>query len=168
MATLLNADWLSSREIRIKVEIFQLERICRCTNPRERARLCTAKVWHDKSKLDAGFLSRKIRPIRVSTFTCMGSCRPVAFGVNAKKWAIWLAECRYYWMVRIWGDLEVGIRNDDWKISGYTPYTRVYPGLHQCARSRDHTIILNLMYSPSTPKTTAIKCQALSFLTLSL
>lgn len=27
------------------------------------------------------------------------------------------------------GDLEVGIRNADWKISGYTPYTRVYPGL---------------------------------------
>ena len=91
-ATLLNADWLSSREIRVKVEIFQLERICRCTNPRERARLCTAKVWRDKSKLVAGFLSRKIRPIRVSTFTCMGSCRPVAFGVNAKKWTIWLAD----------------------------------------------------------------------------
>ena len=36
------------------------------------------------------------------------------------------------------------------------------------ARSRDHAIILNLMYSPSTPKTTAIKCQALSFLTLFL
>ena len=43
-------------------------------------------------KTCAGFLSRKIRPIRVSTFTCMGSCRPVAFGVNAKKWAIWLAD----------------------------------------------------------------------------
>jgi hypothetical protein len=48
---LLNADWLSSREIRVKVEIFQLERICGATNPRERARLCTAKVWRDKSKL---------------------------------------------------------------------------------------------------------------------
>ena len=51
MATLLNADWLSSREIRIKVDIFLLERICRATNPCERARLCTAKVWRDKSKL---------------------------------------------------------------------------------------------------------------------
>ena len=31
--------------------------------------------------------------------------------------------------VRIRGDLEAGIRNADWKISGYSPYTRVYPGL---------------------------------------
>ena len=76
VATLLNADWLSSREIRVKVEIFQLERICRCTNPRERARLCTAKVWRDKSKLVAGFLSRKIRPIRVYTFTLYGILSP--------------------------------------------------------------------------------------------
>ena len=42
VATVLNSDWLSSREIRVKVEIFQLERICRGTNPCERARLCTA------------------------------------------------------------------------------------------------------------------------------
>jgi hypothetical protein len=55
VATLLNADWLSSREIRVKVEIFQLERICRATNPCERARLCKAKVRRDKSKLVAGF-----------------------------------------------------------------------------------------------------------------
>ena len=74
--TLLNADWLSSREIRVKVEIFKLERICRGTNPRERARLCTAKVWRDKSKLLAGFLSQKIRPIRVSTFTLYGILSP--------------------------------------------------------------------------------------------
>jgi hypothetical protein len=81
---LLNADWLSSREIRVKAQIFELERIFHATNSRERARLCTAKVWRDKSKLVAGFLSPKIRPIRVSTFTslCMGSCRPVAVGVN--------------------------------------------------------------------------------------
>jgi hypothetical protein len=51
VATLLNADWLSSRDCRRKVEIFQLERICRATNPRERARLCRAKVWRNKSKL---------------------------------------------------------------------------------------------------------------------
>ena len=56
VATLLNADWLSSREIRVKVEIFKLERICHATNPRERARLCRAKVWRDKSKFVAGFL----------------------------------------------------------------------------------------------------------------
>ena len=48
-ATLLNAYWLSSPEIRVKVEIFQLKRISHGTNPRERARLCTAKVWRDKS-----------------------------------------------------------------------------------------------------------------------
>ena len=69
MATLLNADWLSSREIRVKVEI------CRATNPRECARLCTAKVWRDKSKKIARYAS--IRSL------CMGSCRPVVFGVNA-------------------------------------------------------------------------------------
>ncbi|CAL8311302.1 unnamed protein product [Gadus morhua 'NCC'] len=34
--------------------------------------------------------------------------------------------------------------------------------------TRDHAIILNLMYSPSTPKTTAIKCHALSFRPLPL
>ena len=51
VVTLLKADWLSSREICVKVEIFQLERICCATNPRERARLCTAKVWHDKLRL---------------------------------------------------------------------------------------------------------------------
>ena len=28
------------------------------------------------------------------------------------------------------GHFEVGIRNADWQISGYTLYTRVYPGLH--------------------------------------
>jgi hypothetical protein len=48
VATLLNADWLSSREIRVKVEIFQLERICRGTNPRERAR---RKIFPDWAKL---------------------------------------------------------------------------------------------------------------------
>ena len=76
VAKLLNTDWLSSREIRVKVEIFQLERICRGTNPRERARMCMAKVWRDKSKLVAGFLLRKIRPIRVSTFTLYGILSP--------------------------------------------------------------------------------------------
>ena len=76
VATLLNADWLPSREIQVKVEIFQLKRVCRCTNPRERARLCTAKVWRDKSKLVTGFLSRRIRPIRVSTFTLYGISSP--------------------------------------------------------------------------------------------
>jgi len=35
-------------------------------------------------------------------------------------------------MMRIRGDLEVGIRNADWKGSGYTPYTCVYPALHHC------------------------------------
>ena len=34
--------------------------------------------------------------------------------------------------------------------------------------TRDPAIILNLMYSPSTPKTTAIKCHALSFRPLPL
>ena len=71
MATVLNSDWLSSREIRVKVEIFQLERICRATNPRERARLCTAKVWRDKSKQ-----IKKIRPIHVYTFTLYGILLP--------------------------------------------------------------------------------------------
>ena len=75
MATLLNADWLSSHEIRVKVEIFQLERICRATNHREGARLCTAKVWRDKSKEFARYTS--LRSL------CMGSFRPVAFGLNA-------------------------------------------------------------------------------------
>ena len=60
------------REIRVKVEIFQLKRICRTTNPRERARLCTAEVWHDQSKQFARYAS--IRSLS------MGSCRPVAFG----------------------------------------------------------------------------------------
>ena len=32
--------------------------------------------------------------------------------------------------MRTSGDWEVGIRNADWKISGYTPYNCVYPGLH--------------------------------------
>jgi hypothetical protein len=48
-------------------------------------------------------------------------------------------------MVRIWGDLEVGIRNDDLKTSGYTRVYGVYPlitlitpGLHQCLEK--HTI----------------------------
>ena len=76
MATLLNADWLSSREIRVKVQISYLERICRATNPRERARLCMAKVWRDKSKLVAGFLSRKIRPIPIYMFTLYGILSP--------------------------------------------------------------------------------------------
>jgi hypothetical protein len=57
VATRLNADWLSSREIRVKVQIFELERIFRATNSRERARLYKAKVWRDKSKLVARFLS---------------------------------------------------------------------------------------------------------------
>jgi len=35
--------------------------------------------------------------------------------------------------MRTSGDWEVGIRNADWKISGYTPYTCVCPGLHHCA-----------------------------------
>ena len=52
VTTLLNADWLSSRECHVKVEIFQLQRICRATNPGERACLCRAKVWRDKSKID--------------------------------------------------------------------------------------------------------------------
>ena len=76
MATLLNADWLSSREIRVKVQTFELERIFRATNSRERARLCMAKVWRDKSKLVARFLSRKIRPKRVYTFTLYGILSP--------------------------------------------------------------------------------------------
>ena len=42
------------------------------------------------------------------------------------------------------------------------------PGCEPAVFTRDHAIILNLMYSPSTPKTTAIKCHALSFLTFSL
>ena len=60
----LNADWLSSRKTRVKVEIFQLERICRTTNPRERARLCTVKVCRDKSKHVAVF-SCEIRDTRL-------------------------------------------------------------------------------------------------------
>ena len=58
-------------EIRVKVEIFQLERICRPTNPRERARTCTAKVWRDKSKQ-----IKKICPIHVYTFTLYGILSP--------------------------------------------------------------------------------------------
>ena len=44
VATLLNADWLSSREIKIH---FNSSEFLRATNPRERARLCTAKVWRE-------------------------------------------------------------------------------------------------------------------------
>ena len=54
MATLLNADWLSSRKIRVKVEIIQLERICR-----------------DKSKQ-----IKKNRPVRVYMFTLYGILSP--------------------------------------------------------------------------------------------
>ena len=61
-----------------KFEIFQLERICRGTKPHERACLCRAKVWRNKSKLVSGFLEQIIR-----RSLCMGSCRPVAFVVNA-------------------------------------------------------------------------------------
>ena len=60
-----------------------VERWLAVTNSRERARLCKAKVWCDKSKLVAGFLSRKIRRYTSLRSLCMGSCRPVAFGVNA-------------------------------------------------------------------------------------
>ena len=53
-----------------------VERWLAVTNSRERARLCKAKVWCDKSKLVAGFHSRKIRPIHVSTFTLYGILSP--------------------------------------------------------------------------------------------
>jgi hypothetical protein len=53
-----------------------VERWLAVTNSRERARLCKAKVWCDKSKLVAGFLSRKIRPIHVSAFTLYGILSP--------------------------------------------------------------------------------------------
>ena len=72
----VNADWLSSCEICVKVQIFELEGIFRATNSRERARLCTAKVWRDKSKIVACFLLRKIRPKRVYTFTLYGILSP--------------------------------------------------------------------------------------------
>ena len=48
--TLIGCHHASSREIRVKVQIFELEQIFRATNSRERAHLCTTKVWREKSK----------------------------------------------------------------------------------------------------------------------
>ena len=88
--------WLSSREIRVKVEIFQLERICRATNPRERACLCTAKVWRDKSKKFARYAS--IRSL------CKGSCRPLclvwthwrSFKTDSQNWHFYSENSRSF------------------------------------------------------------------------
>ena len=63
--------WLAVITRNSWVEIFQLERICRATDPRERARLCTAKVWRDKSKRIKNY-----GLIRVYTFTSYGILLP--------------------------------------------------------------------------------------------
>ena len=72
----VNADWLSSRECRGKVQIFQLQPKCRAANPRERARRCQGKMLRRQSNLVAGFSSNKFRLIRVSTLTLYGIVSP--------------------------------------------------------------------------------------------